>query len=74
MCKMLKDMFTEKDNQTYDVIRVLGAISLMAFIGLAGLELTRHCHDFSLIEFSSGISMIMGVIAGGVTFKQKSET
>jgi hypothetical protein len=45
----------------------------MFYLFMAAYELVRHCKDFDLLQFASGMSMIIGVFAGGVTIKSKSE-
>lgn len=71
--KIIKDCWTEKNGQDYDPVRILGSIGFLSFLGMAGFELVRHCRDFQLLEVSGGISMILGIFAGGVTIKSKSE-
>jgi len=71
--KALKDCWTERNGKDYDPVRILGSIGFIAFIFMAAYELIRHCHDFQLLEVSGGISMILGIFAGGVTIKSNSE-
>lgn len=73
MNKLLKDCFTENNGKDYDPVRILGSVGFLAFLFMAGFELVRHCRDFQLLEVSGGISMILGIFAGGVTLKSKSE-
>lgn len=72
-CKIFKDIATERDNRNYCVIRILGIVGFIAYLILSFIELIRHCHEFNLIEVASGIALILGVLAGGVSAKQKDE-
>lgn len=73
MKKLLKDCFTENNGKDYDPVRILGTIGFLSFLCMAAFELVRHCRDFQLLEVSGGISMILGIFAGGVTIKSNSE-
>lgn len=72
--KIFNDVFTERDSKTYCPVRILGVIGFFAYIFLAYSELIRHCQDFSLSDFSTGIGIILGVFAGGITIKTKTES
>lgn len=71
--KIITDCFTERDNQTFDPVRILGTFGYFSFIGMGFYELIHHCRDFQLLELSGGIAMILGIFAGGVVVKSKTE-
>lgn len=73
MRKLLKDMFSEKDNQTMDIVRITGFIGFVAYLGMSFMELMHHCKDFNLYECAEGIAMILGVLGAGITFKYTKE-
>jgi hypothetical protein len=73
LAKVLHDILTEKNAETYCPIRILGIIAFFAYLFIAYTELIRHCVDFSLTDMATGISIILGVIAGGITMKSRSE-
>lgn len=74
LSKILNDVFTEKNQNTYCPVRILGVIGFFAYIFIAYSELIKHCQDFSLSDFSTGIGIILGVFAGGITIKTKTES
>ena len=71
--KLFRDLFTEKDNKTYDVVRVVGFFGFVMYLLLCFIELFHSCKDFNLLECAEGIAIILGVIGAGVTFKYTKE-
>lgn len=71
--KIFKDMFTESDNQTYDVFRLLLFISVNWFLALGTYELLSHDHDFQLSQISAGLSALLGFGGAVLGFKAKGE-
>jgi len=37
------------------------------------MELTSHCSDFSLQDMAIGVSIILGVLSGGISIKNKTD-
>ena len=73
MNKLINDCLTEKNNKRYDIVRVIGSFGFFVYLLLAIIELYRSSSDFSLSNLATGMSMLLGVIAAGVTIKSKSE-
>lgn len=73
LSKLLNDIFTEKDDLSYCPVRICGVFGFFSYLILAYIELLRHCHDFNLVEVASGMSVILGVLAGSVTIKSRGE-
>lgn len=71
--KILFDCFTERDNQTFDIVRILGCIAFFVYLILAIMEMKINCKDFQLKDMASGIAIILAVVATGVTLKNMSE-
>ncbi len=69
MNKFIRDLFTGKDNETYDIGRVCLFIGCMVFFYLCGLE-TYRGHDFKPIEFGTGFGLIIG--SGALVIALKS--
>lgn len=66
--KIFKDLFTGVDNETYDLGKILGSLSVVSFIVFTYLTLAK----FNSFEFASGIT---GILAGwGFTQKIKEST
>jgi len=73
LLRVIADIFTEKNSKTFCPVRTCGIIGFFAYLLLSFTELVRHCHDFNLIEAASGMSVILGILAGGVTIKSRGE-
>lgn len=71
--RLLKDILTEKNDRSYCPVRLCGMIGFIAYLCIATIELITHCKDFNLMECASGMTMILGIFAGGVTIKSKGE-
>lgn len=71
--KMLKDCLTEKDNETFDVVRILGCFAFFSFHGLAFSYIVKSCGNLNFIEIATGMSMLLAVIGAGVTYKYTKE-
>jgi len=66
--KFLHDAFTGIDNQTYDLGRILLALSLIAYFALSFLSLAR----FNPLDFAGGVGAIL--TTGGIFLKLKETT
>lgn len=73
MRKIFKDCLTEKNGETYDVVRVLGAFSFICLNIMAVVHMYMNCHDLDFTELATGMSLMLGTIAAGVTFKYTKE-
>jgi len=67
--KLIKDCLTEKDGETYDVVRVLGCFAFFSFHLFALVHVITTPHSLNFIEIATGISMLLGVIGAGVGYK-----
>jgi hypothetical protein len=71
--KFFRDLFTERNNETYDLVRVLATLGFFMFVFLCVYEMINHCHDFQLFEASGGMAAILAAIGGSVGYKARSE-
>ena len=69
--KLLKDCFTGRDNCTYDVGRILWALSVIAYIVFSGMDVYLTT-TFEYEQFGVGLATILG--AGGLSLYFKKET
>lgn len=65
--KILHDMFTGVDNQTYDLGRVLIALTTLSYFSLSYMALPH----FNPLEWSGGA---MAILTGGGIFLKVKET
>lgn len=68
----LKHLFTLKDNETYDIGRVLWMLSVLTFIGLSIYDVALG-HAFDGIHFGAGSASVLAGGAGGLALKNKTE-
>ena len=72
LAKIFKDCFTEK-NGDYDPIRILGIIDFLVYNSVTVIHALNSHHPFDPIAYSTGMSILLGVISAGITFKYRHE-
>jgi hypothetical protein len=72
MNKMITNMFTGIDNSTHDVIRILGFIGAVIFLGCTVYQvwITK---SFDGTGFSTGFGALLGIISGSLKIKETTE-
>ena len=68
----VKHCLTGKDNETYDIARVLWALGVLSFIACAAWVVI-HSGVFDPQNFGTGFGFIMGGGGGSVWAKAKTE-
>jgi len=61
-----KHLFTDATNKNYDYTKVLGGIAFVAFLMISCWYYGLYRHDWSPMEWSSSIMVLIGG-AGGVS-------
>lgn len=70
--KVLKDMFTEDDNESADLIPVVALLGVLVYLGLyIDLCAIKCTLVFNGTEFGTGFGVMLG--AWGVAFKLKRD-
>lgn len=72
MRKICKMLFTGKDNKTFDIARVLWAVSTITFLGISILAVIQH-QSWNAMDFGAGISAILFGGGAGIGLKAHSE-
>ena len=72
MNKIIKDWFTEIDNQTFDVTRALAVVSILTAIGLIAYSIIYKGQVFSLQDYGIGMSTLLA--STGLALKLKKDT
>jgi hypothetical protein len=72
MNEIVKQLFTGKDNKTYDLGRISWAVCVFATIGFAIYEIV-HNISFTLEDFGRSIAAVVGVHAAGIWAKKDTE-
>lgn len=68
MKKFFKHLFTGKDNQTFDIARVLWAIGVVAFIGCAVYH-TYFKGEFDASSYGLGFGSVLAGGGAGIGIK-----
>lgn len=72
MVKLFKDCLTGKDNETYDIVRILLFLACIVYFTLSFVE-TFKGHDFNPIEYGTGLGLLFAGGGGGIALKQRAE-
>lgn len=67
----LRHIFTEANGKSYDVVPVLGALSILVAFLFQGYTVI-HSGTFDILNFSAGISALLVAIGGGMKLKPPS--
>lgn len=68
--KFFRDMFTEKDNKTYSLFRVLLALGFLTFLWISAVIVLNKPDVQMMTVFAGGVTTILG--AGGWALRQQS--
>ncbi len=73
MCnQFLKDLFTEKDGESFCVAKVLWFCGVIGFITLAAWSIIVHGNAFNAQDYGVGLGTTLG--GGGLGVAQKGKT
>lgn len=71
--KILKDMHTGKDNETYDAAKVWLSISFLVFLCLSIYEAWVGKDYFHTAEFTGGVGALLVLFSIGQRLKKDTE-
>ncbi len=73
--KVLNDIFTGKDNLTYDAARVVGVLGAVAYIGFWCMQvaLARRFGPGDADAYGRGLAVVLLAMAGACTIKRSTE-
>jgi hypothetical protein len=71
MNKIISDCFTGKDNQTYDIGRILWGLSVIVFLALSSFSCIKSS-TWNPVDFGIGLGSVLA--AGGVALGLKKST
>ena len=70
--KFLNDMFTEVDNRTFDLSKVLAVMAVINGLGLTIYEVVWKGPTFNMESYGLGVGLLFGGLAAVLTFKKES--
>jgi ABC-type uncharacterized transport system permease subunit len=70
MKDMMKKLFTEKDNETYDITKVLATTAVLVGLFLAVYAVVINHNTFDMVAFGTGIGLLFSGTAALLKFKK----
>lgn len=67
-----KDLFTEKDGETFDYIRIIGTFGILWWMSLQTFALLVQHAEFHPDGAAGGLSMLILGIGGGMAMRSTS--
>lgn len=71
--KFLNDLFTEADNATFDMKRLLWAVGVVTGLGFQGYAIFKG-QTFSIQDFGIGLGAMLAAGGAALSMNAKSET
>ncbi len=73
LLSILRSLLTSRDNQTFDVVRIVIAFGALGFITLAGYDIIIRHHAFDGVAYGGGFAALMGGGGAAIGLKAKDE-
>ena len=70
--KFLNDLFTEVDNRTFDLSKVLAVMAVINGLGLTIYEVVWKGTTFNMESYGLGVGLLFGGLAAVLTFKKET--
>jgi hypothetical protein len=74
LSRVVKDVLTEKDGESYDVTKVMWVIGTLVYFACTGWTVWAHPElGFNPVNWSIGFSTILAAGSAGVKIKESTE-
>ena len=70
--KFLNDLFTETDNHTFDLAKVLAVLAVVNGLVLTVYEVVWKNTAFNFQDYGIGVGLLFGGLAAVLTFKKET--
>lgn len=70
--RILKDWFTEQDNTTHDVAKVLAALIVLTGLGLSAYAVLWAGDKFDVTAFGTGFALLFGGVGAALALKKEA--
>lgn len=67
--RVLKSLFTDRDNESQDMTKWLAAIAFLVAMGLTVFQVIVRNKEFDIILYSTGVAGLMGILAAALRWK-----
>ena len=71
--KFLKDHFTEADNKTFDLAKILALVAIVDGLWLASYAVIFIDLPFNFQDFGTGVGILFAGVAAVLGFKKESK-
>lgn len=71
--EVVKQLFTESDNQTHDIVRYLAVLSILSGLGLAFWDVIFNKTHFDVLNFGGGIAALFGGVGVALGLKKECQ-
>lgn len=73
MNKLMKDMSTGIDGESFDFVRVLGMLTIVVALGLSVYVVVWKTQTWDIQTFGLGIGLVFASVAGALKLKESTE-
>lgn len=73
MQKLINDILTEKDGVSVDPVRLCGLLGFIIYNIISVIQALKPQVNFDYVQYATGMSIILGVISAGITYKYSKE-
>jgi hypothetical protein len=73
MHTFFRHLLTGKDNATYDIVRLLGLLSVALALFLTGWVVLNRWQAWSLQEYGIGLGVLFGALGAALKIKESTE-
>lgn len=70
--KLIKDVFTETDNDTFDFVRILASVAVIVGLYLQVYSIVVQQHTFDMNTFGIGVAALFAGLAAALGFKKET--
>ena len=70
--KFLKDLFTEADNKTFDLAKILALVAIVDGLWLASYAVIVKDMPFNFQDFGTGVGILFAGVAAVLGFKKET--
>ena len=71
--KFLNDLFTETDNHTFDLAKILAVLAVVNGLALATYEVVHKGTPFDFQSFGAGVGILFAGLAAVLGFKKETK-
>lgn len=71
--EVVRQLFTESDNQTHDIVKYLAVMSILSALGLAFWDIIINKAHFDVLNFGGGVAALFGGVGVALGLKRECQ-